>query len=245
MEALEQTRPTVSELVRTDYRAADVFRKWGINYCCGGNLPLEEACRIKGVDPEAVASDLRQARQNRSLSPAIDYYSWPVPFLIDYLLNIHHAYVRDAGQPLATQLTGFVQGHLKKFPDLAEVDEAFQNLLALQLEHQQEEEERIFPYLRQVASAHTNKESYGKLFVRTLGKSLAQVNGDHQRIASALQQLRKLTGNYRYPEKACTNYQVLFHKLREFDEDLVQHKHLENNVLFPRVREMEAALLSL
>jgi regulator of cell morphogenesis and NO signaling len=236
---------TVSELVRNDYRAAEVFKKWGINYCCGGNLPLAQVCALQGLDHTAIESDLEQASRQRSLPATIDFNNWPLPFLIDYIQHVHHAYARNAGQQLQRHLETFVTGHLKKYPYLAEVQEAYALLMTLLLEHMEDEERRVFPYLRQLCSAYENRESYGKLFVRTLGRSLDTVSGDHKRIAAALKGLRTITNNYHFADGACTNHQVIYHKLREFDDDLVQHKHLENNVLFPRVDLMEKELRAL
>lgn len=246
MYATDQQRPTVSEIVRKDYRTADVFRKWGINYCCGGNLPLEDVCRLQGLELPVLQSELEAARTLRVLPSATRFDQWPLPFLIDYITHLHHAYIRDTGTALAGQLATFVKGHLKKYPYLAGVEECFEALLAMLLEHTQEEEARIFPYMRQVVSAAAGKESYGKLYVRTLGVPLGRIlDTEHKRIGATVAQLRALTGHYQFTEGACTNHRVLYHKLREFDEDLVQHKHLENNILFPRVLELEKELMSL
>ncbi|RYY81364.1 MAG: hypothetical protein EOO15_24500, partial [Chitinophagaceae bacterium] len=231
--------------VRNDYRAADVFKKWGINYCCGGNLPLADVCHLQGLDQGAIEGELESVRRQRALSPGIAFNEWPVPFLIDYIQALHHAYVRGTGSALATHLHEFVKGHLKKYPYLADVEEAFDALLKKVTEHMQEEEETVFPYLRQVWSAHLNRDAYGQLFMRTLGKPLRPVGEDHNRIAPVLKQLRSLTNHYAFGEGACTNHQVLYHKLREFDEDLVQHLHLERNVLYPKVLELEKELRAL
>ncbi|GAB4091512.1 DUF542 domain-containing protein [Flaviaesturariibacter terrae] len=237
--------PTVSEIVRQDYRAADVFKKWGINYCCGGNRPLAEVCALQGIAIDTVLGELEAARRSRSLAPGISFNEWPVPFLIDYIQLLHHAYVRNNGAALGRQLHDFVQGHLKKYPQLTEVDEAYSQLLNELLAHISGEEEKVFPYIRQLCSAHSNPDAYGKLFMRTLGQTVAAEEADHGRIAPLLQRLRAVTQHYRFPDNACTNYQVLFHKLREFDDDLVQHLHLEQNVLFPRVGVMEKELRAL
>ncbi|RYY41322.1 MAG: hypothetical protein EOO08_02420 [Chitinophagaceae bacterium] len=239
---MTSTAPTVSEIVRQDYRAADVFKKWGINYCCGGNLPLTDVCHLQGLDQAAIESDLDAARRQRALSPGIAFNEWPVPFLIDYIQLVHHAYVRSTGAALGRQLHDFVKGHLKKYPYLGEVEEAFDALLLKLGEHMQEEEEKAFPYFRQVHSAHANREAYGKLFIRTMGKPLKAFGDDHRHVGPLLRRLRTLTAHYTFGEGACTNHQVLYHKLREFDEDLVQHMHLEHNVLFPRIQALEKEL---
>lgn len=237
---------TVRDIVINDYRTADVFKKWGINYCCSGNVPLSEACAIKQVDIAALEQDLQQARQTFSLPNPVAFHKWPVEFLIDYIVYVHHDYVQTALPALKQLLQAFVNGHAEKYPYLLQVRETFLDL-ALELEeHIEEEEESIFPYVRQISNTYRHKEIYGSLFVRTMRKPLADVvTKGHSRIRVLLHQLRTQTSNYTFGAGACANHQVIYHKLKEFDASLVQHKHLENNILFPKALEMEKTLLQL
>jgi regulator of cell morphogenesis and NO signaling len=241
-----QGKQTVRDIVISDYRTADVFRKWGINYCCGGNLPLAAACSAKQISQAEVEQELKQATRNVTLSNTTAFNEWPVPFLIDYLLYVHHSYLKAALPAIRKLMASFVPGHLKKYPHLANVQQTFLDLAEEIEEHTKEEEESIFPYVRQVNSTFLQKEKYGSLFVRTMRKPLAQtIEKEHGRIVSLLKQLRSQTGHYSFGEDACANYQVIYGKLKEFDADLVQHKHLENNILFPKALEMENCLLQL
>ena len=241
-----QDAKTVRDFVIDDYRTADVFRKWGINYCCGGNLPLEEACTVKQISLPDVKYDLSEATRNIVLSNTTAFHEWPVPFLTDYIVYVHHSYLKTALPQLRKLLASFVPGHLKKYPHLADVQHSFADLADELEEHLKEEEESIFPYVKQINSTYSQKESYGGLFVRTLRKPLGQtIEKEHGRIASLLKQLRKLTNHYSFGPDACPNYRVIYHKLKELDADLVQHKHLENNILFPKALEMEKSLLQL
>ncbi|MBD0350364.1 MAG: DUF542 domain-containing protein [Flavisolibacter sp.] len=239
------TKPaTVSEMVRSDYRTADVFKKWGINYCCGGNLPLEEVCQLQQLDKAAVEKDLKKATQSIAISNNLRFDEWPVDFLVDYISYVHHAYLKETVPSLTQNLHSFIQGHKKKFPDLEQVEEVFTDLKEELMEHVEKEDSTIFPYLKQISNTYKRKEIYGSLFVRTMSKPLTQVvESEHRRIAILLTQLREVTNHYHFPNHACTNHQVIYHKLREFDADLVQHKHLENNILFPKAMAMEKELL--
>jgi regulator of cell morphogenesis and NO signaling len=240
------TATTVSEMVRMDYRIADVFKKWGINYCCGGNAPLEEVCRLQNLDSSLVQDDIQKATTTLSLSNALRFDEWSIEFLVDYIINVHHAYVKQTLPVLQQLLSSFVSGHISKYPYLAKVQEVFEELKDEVLEHTQKEEESIFPYFKQISSTYSRRESYGALFVRTLSKPFDQIeNVEHKRIAALLNALRKVTNHYTFAADVCTNHQVIYHKLQEFDTDMVQHKHLENNVLFPKVRIMEQELLQL
>lgn len=238
--------PTVSQMVRNDYRMADVFKKWGINYCCSGNLPLEEACALQNVDRAALQADLQKATHTYSLPSSTAFDQWPLAFLTDYIIHVHHGYIRNVLPSLKNFVGSYVAGHLKKFPHLAAVEETFNNLVAELEEHTAREEESIFPYVKQIINTYNRKEVYGNLFVRTMSKPMAEtIQKEHARIVVHLKHLRELTNHYSFTSDACTNYQVLYNKLREFDADLVQHKHLENNILFPKVLEMERSLLQL
>lgn len=238
------TTPTVSQMVRDDYRLADVFKKWGINYCCGGNLPLVDACAVKNINAEDLRAEIKEATKTVRLPNALKFNEWPVVFLVDYIVHVHHGYLKQTISLLTQNLASFVSGHLKKYPYLQAVEETFQNLATVLLEHTEVEEESIFPYLKQISNTYERKEVYGSLFVRTMRKPLMEtVSKEHNRISQLLRQLREQTNNYHFVADACTNHQVIYRKLQEFDNDLVQHMHLENNVLFPKVLLMEKTLL--
>jgi regulator of cell morphogenesis and NO signaling len=232
----------VSEIVRSDYRTADVFKKHGINYCCGGNASLKDACDIKQIDLTQISGELNNAVQSIHLPAAIRFDEWPVAFLIDYILNVHHAYIKQTLGPLLALLKSFAEGHKGKYPYMMDVLDAFEGLHDELKENIKEQEETVFPYLRQICSTHTRRESYGNLFVRTLSKPLNKTSGQ-RRLEVYLKTIRELTNHYTFTPSVCTNHQVIYHKLREFDTDLVQHKHLENNILFPKVVQMEQELL--
>ncbi len=237
-------RLTVAEIVKADYRTADVFKKWGINYCCGGSLPLEDACAVKNVETKTIKEEIEQATKTVNLPNSLQFNQWPLLFLVDYIFHVHHGYVKQTIPGLSQQLSSFAAGHSKKYPYLASVNGTFSELVKALLLHMQNEEESIFPYVRQITNTYERNEVYGSLFVRTMRQPLAEtIEKEHDRISRLLLGLREQTNNYSLDENACTNHQVIYHKLREFDADLVQHKHLENDILFPRVLEMEKSLL--
>lgn len=235
---------TVSEIVRGNYRTADVMKKFGINYCCGGKASLAEACSNSKVDQKVMKDELERALITVSLPPNIKFEQWPVEFMIDYIQNVHHAYTRQVLPKLAATLVSFVEGHRKKYPYLDSVLMAFEDLhleLALHLE---KEETTVFPYLKIISNAYKNKEVYGGLFVRTMGMPIdVMMLAEHKRIGSLRDALRKQANHFDFPESACTNHQVIYQQLKELDQDLEQHLNFENNLLFPRIFKMEKELL--
>lgn len=239
------SQKTVAQIVRDDFRTADVFKKQGINYCCGGMVPLEEACLQKGVDLSAIIKELEQASQTVSLANNLQYNAWSIGFLIDYIINVHHAYLKEALPLIGAGLSSFVLSHKKQQPHLQTILSSFENLSLLILTNTRHEEDIIFPYIRQLENTHRGKETYGSLFVKTLRKPLRNISDEHKKISDLLMEIRSLTNHYIFPDSACTNHRVLFQKLQELDNDLMQHKHLENNILFPKAIELEAELLLL
>jgi len=236
---------TISEIVRSDYRTADVFKTYGINYCCSGNVTLSHACTTKGLDYEVVCRSLVSATRNIQLSNSLQFNQWKIDFIVEYIVNVHHAYLKSTLPVLETALLLFVEGHQKKFAEVEGVLRTFHELSVLLEKQNQYEEEIIFPYIKQIESMYTRRESYGNLFVKTLRKPLGNMEKDNSKINDLLSEMQAATHNYMPPSNSCTNHHVIFRKLHEFHNDLVQHKHLENNILYPRVLEMELQMLQL
>jgi regulator of cell morphogenesis and NO signaling len=237
-------RSSASEIVTRDYRAALVFRKYGIEYCCGGRFPLEMVCDAQGLQADRLVDDLRAATRDLKLPSNPGWDEWSVDFLIDYIVNIHHRYLRSTVPAVSEQLRDFISEHEKKMPWLRELGERFARLEKDILPHLNDEEETVFPYIRQLAHAWQNRESYAVLLVKTLRKPVRKLmDQEQQRIQYHLSQLRDSTSQYQPPEKACVNHKVVYSQLRELDRDLALHLYLENDILFPRVLQMEEELL--
>ena len=236
---------SIDEIVRADYRTADVFKKHLINYCCGGRVSLQSACSDKKIDMDQILDDLDQATRNIRLPNNLPFDEWKLDFLVDYIVNIHHTYIYRVMPSLGSGLQSFAGGHIRKYPELAGITDLFDKLSAILLVHNHHEDEIIFPYIKQLDSAYRKKETYGNLFVRTLRKPLSIVEKEHQQILEYLGEIRRLTNHFSFPGKACTNYQVLYHKLEEFSDNLIQHKFLESNILFPKAIAIEQQLLQI
>lgn len=233
----------VSDIVRTDYRTADVFKEYGINYCCAGNLPLREVCLQKNIAHEELVTKLNQASQAINLPVDLQFHKWKTDFLVDYIVNVHHAYLRQAMPQLGRDLEHFLQHHRNKYPYFEDMVTIYSAIHILMTSEYEEQEEILFPYIKQINSAYQRKEPYGGLFVRTLRKPMNRTRDDIKKLEEHLTSLRQITGNYRVQEKACTGYNILMKRLNELDNQLVLHKHIENNILFPATTAMEQELL--
>jgi len=234
----------VTDIVTSDYRTASVFRKYNIDFCCGAKIPLETACTMRGLSVETVKSDLENAIRTISVSTSLRFDEWKLDFMADYIVRMHHDYLKTALPETMEFLKRFADGHRKKYGYLTELENVFLDLIQEMLPHLTQEEEILFPYIRQIAHAYYNNEPYAGLLVRTLSKPVADVmKHEHETVSRVLNRMRELTGNYAAPQNACTSHKVAFLKLLEIDNDLVQHMHLENNILFPKAIAMEKEML--
>jgi regulator of cell morphogenesis and NO signaling len=235
----------VTDIVTADYRTAEVFRKYDIEYCCGGKWPLEMVCKARDLDINKITSELQQATRSIQVPNNLPFTDWSIDFLADYIVNVHHHYLRVQLPEIRDVLRKFTEEHTRKYPFLQEVEKLFTQLYKELLPHLKQEEEIIFPYVRQIAHAYDSNEPYASLLVRTLRKPVEDVmHNEHATVLKAVHRIRELTNDYNTPPNACVSHRVTFSKLRELDNDLMQHVHLENNILFPRAIEMEKILLS-
>ena len=173
-------RSSVSDIVSQDYRTAHVFRKYGIEYCCGGKFPLEMVCASHGLEADHLLTELKTATRDVKLPSDPGYNEWSTDFLIDYIINLHHRYIRDSIPSLEEQLQEFIADHQKQFTELPSVGVAFSKLAREVIPHMKDEEETVFPYIRQLAHAYQNREPYAVLLVRTLRKPVRRMMDDEQ-----------------------------------------------------------------
>jgi regulator of cell morphogenesis and NO signaling len=233
---------TISEIVRKDYRTADIFKKFGISYCCGGQVDLLTACAMKSLDPDLVNQELEAVTREFRLSASLPFVEWKPDFLVDYIMHIHHSYLRQVLPSLTQQLSSFVPAHEAKYPQFKKIEETFITLAQHLFMEMQHEETVIFPYIRQVYRAYEKGDSYGALLVKTLRKPMRQGNGSGRQ-EKLMGDLRSATNSFGIPKNACTNFHVIYKKMEGLDRDLQFHNYLEQSILFPKTEAMEQQLL--
>jgi regulator of cell morphogenesis and NO signaling len=234
----------VTDIVLLDYRSSSVFRKYGIDYCCGGRIPLNTACEIRGLDLATIKNELSDAIRVIQISSSVDFNDWDTDFLIDYITNVHHSSLVKNFPDVIETLQRFVTGHQAKYPHLSQLLELVCRLRDNLLPHMEQEEQIIFPYIKQIAHAYKNNESYAALLVRTLRKPVENImSHEHEYTKKYLAHIRELTNHYTPPANACISHKVSFLKLKELDNELAQHLFLENEILFPKALKMEKELL--
>ena len=234
----------ITDIVKDDYRTASVFRKFGIEFCCGARFSLEKVCSINGLDPHSIKAELEKVIRPVSVSNALKFDKWDLCFLADYIIHVHHEYLRMALPEAMQSLEGFVRTHRKQYDFLDELQSIFSTLSNEMTAHINHEEEIIFPYIKQIAIAYNNRQSFAGLLVRTLGQPVHEMmKHEEESTVKLLTRMRELTNDYNALPNACTNHKVNFLTLREIDNDIVQHLHLENNILFPKALQMEKELM--
>lgn len=236
----------VSDIVAKDYRTAIVFWKYDIDFCCGGRLPLEDACLAKAVNLQTVKDELERVIHQGSVTNTLKYKEWNLDFLMDYIIHVHHTYLKTILPLFHVRIEEFVAKHQKNYGYLPELLDIFRKLEMETWPHLSQEEEITFPYIRQMEYAYNNKEAYAGLLVRTLSKPVEEViKHNHRLMTKFLSRIREITANYKAPENACITHKTVYALLHEIDGNLSQHLYLENDILLPKAIAMENELLLL
>ncbi|MBX2966121.1 MAG: iron-sulfur cluster repair di-iron protein [Cyclobacteriaceae bacterium] len=228
----------VGELVAKDYRTASVFKSYGIDFCCNGNRSIAEACERKNIDHSALVEKLQQAIQQNG-NEATDYNSWPLDLLADYIEKKHHRYVDAKIQEIKPFLHKVVKVHGGQHPELQEVEQLFNESAGELTAHMKKEEFILFPFIRKMVQLNDGHEPLPAPHFGTVENPIAMMHHEHDVEGERFRKIAALTGSYTPPADACNTYRVTFSLLKEFEEDLHLHIHLENNILFPKAIEME------
>ena len=230
---------TLGDLVAKDVRKAAVFKKYGLDFCCGGKRSLKEACEQKGVDLHIVEKELVDVKIHDTSRP-LPYNEWKVDFLIDYIVNTHHSYVIKTLPDLRYYARKVSKVHGNIHPELIPVCNLVQEVYTEMESHMIKEEQILFPYIKQLVQASETVVSSG---FGNIVNPINMMEMEHELVGSKMETINTLTDNYTAPSDACASYNVFYRLLKEFEEDLHTHVHLENNILFPKAIEREKQLI--
>lgn len=236
------TSKTVRELAVELPYATRIFENLGIDYCCGGQRPLLEACSHSQIAVDTVIRQLELAESTVEDSRAASQKNWAresVPALIDQILKRHHVYIREEGPRIQKLFAKVATKHGEKHPEVVRALQVFEALLAELDVHLMKEEQILFPYVLRMEESQLSGEPVPPSCFGTVQNPIAMMMAEHDGAGEALRQIRKETGNLQAPADACVSFQSLYRDLLAFEADLHQHIHLENNILFPRSLAME------
>lgn len=230
-------KQTLGDIVSSNYRAAAILERHGLDFCCGGRNSLEKACRLHEVDLPGILAELK------NLQPATEPTVSSNPAeLVTHIVDQHHTYVRHAIPSIRRHLSKVIGAHGARHPELAAVARNFNHVADELMLHLMKEEQVLFPYIRAVAQSIDLGEPPPPDMFGTVQNPIRMLESEHQAVGDALAMIRASTSNYEPPVDACTTYRLVYAELREFERDLHRHVHLENNVLFPRAVELEAQM---
>ena len=234
------TGETVGQIAAKDIRKAEVFKKYGIDFCCGGKKSLKQACEEKGLPLATVEAELEGVQQTSQASE--NYDRWNPDFLADYIYNKHHQYYYDEAPIIDELLTKVVDHHGDRFPELEEVYRLFVTLVQELNSHFAKEEKVLFPFIKALVHAKQTGKVEDLTSQFSIAGPVQMMEADHDAAGEILAELNEITNNYTAPEGACNSFQFLYRKLKELEDDLHQHIHLENNILFPKALALEKEL---
>lgn len=234
---------TIGQIAAKDLRKAEVFKKYGIDFCCGGKKTVREACAEKGIDATKVEQELQQPVQGGVTSGTLNYDEWNLGFLADYIVNTHHNYVRK----YLPEITGYAKKvakvHGDNHPELIQINSLVETVNKELSEHLVDEENKIFPLVKEIVKTKDTGDVYTRKGDNSFAYLVKATEEEHESVGDAMKEIRVLSKNYAIPEDACTSYKLLYKMLDEFENDLFVHIHLENNILFPKAEEIEKSIL--
>jgi len=215
---------SLSQIVTDDSKTALVFEKFGLDFCCKGKRSLQRACEEKAIAPENILLELSTIQNGNVLDH--NFSGMPLPELTSYIVKVHHRYVKENAPAIEGYLQKVASKHGDRFPFMKDVFVLFKGVSVELDNHMKVEEQVVFPILSISGSDDTN-----------VHEEIYQMVKDHEFVGSSLEKIRALTNNYTAPEQACTTFRLVLNLLQQFEVDLHQHVHLENNILFPKYLE--------
>lgn len=230
----------IGDIVSENYHTAGVFKEYGIDFCCGGGKPLNEVCEKNGLSLNEVIQKLNTIPWQGSES-GHNYKEWDAGFLIDYIINTHHQFVRRKTEEISAYAAKVARVHGERHPENVEILKCFVTLSNELIEHLEAEETTVFPLIKKLSAKLENGESLLEAEIDKLRGQLSLMEDDHDGAGQVMAKIRELSHNFTPPEDACRTYQILYQNLEGFEEDLHKHVHLENNILFKKAEKLIAA----
>ena len=227
---------TLATIVTNNHFTVPVLEKYHLDFCCKGKRTLADACIEKGLPLETITEELERS-SSALQSNKMPFTEMTAEQLISYILIHHHFYVKQSMPTILGHLEKVATKHGDRFPYMVEVFVLFKEIYEEMTAHMHKEEMILFPRIKEVA-AMQDAHQHSTLSEGYLTAPIEVMEHEHDQAGEILYKIRKLTNNYTPPAEACTTFQVSLAELKEFEEDLHRHVHLENNILFPLAEKM-------
>ena len=227
---------TLASIVTQNHQAVPVFEKHNLDFCCKGKRTLSEACVEKGLPVEVLLRELEAVTENEKQSQ-MPFTEMDAEQLIGYIIIHHHFYVKQSMPLIYSHLEKVAAKHGSRYPYMQKVFELFGMIKDEMTMHMQKEEMILFPRIKEIENLFNNNQQTNISDGYITGP-VTVMETEHEHAGKILDEIRHLTNNYTAPEDACTTFKVSLAELKEFEEDLHKHVHLENNLLFPKAEKM-------
>ncbi|WP_027124750.1 iron-sulfur cluster repair di-iron protein [Gelidibacter mesophilus] len=242
METLHKdSQKQIGQYVAEDFRTAAIFSNYGIDFCCKGDRTIEEVCAKNNIDSDELLAKLEDI-QNSNNQQSIDYKSWPLDLLAEYIEKKHHRYVEEKSPVLRQFLDKLCKVHGQRHPELLEVTALFIGCSKEMASHMKKEELILFPFIKRMVKAKSEGTTVESPQFGSVESPIEMMKHDHDAEGDRFRKIAALTNNYTPPADACNTYKVTYAMLDEFEKDLHLHIHLENNILFLEAIKLEKAL---
>lgn len=232
---------TIGEIVANDYRTAAIFKSYKIDFCCNGNRKFSDVCKEKNIDMEKLADEINAVTLKQS-SNTFDYKSMDTDLLIDYVEKKHHRYVNNTIPVLLQYLDKLCKVHGNQHQELFEINNEFKECATALTAHMKKEELILFPIIRNMMKSNATHHELNLPHFKTVNNPINVMLSEHDTEGERFRKIALLTNDYTPPADACGTYKVAFSLLKEFEDDLHTHIHLENNIVFPRAIELQKQL---
>ncbi|MCT4699912.1 iron-sulfur cluster repair di-iron protein [Tenacibaculum haliotis] len=230
----------VSNIVAKNYKAANIFKSYGIDFCCNGNRSIETVCDVNNVNKNTLIKQIVNCFKTET--DTNDYKSWDIDFLSDYIYNKHHKYIENKTPEIKQYLDKLCSVHGEKHPELFEINTLFSESANDLTIHMKKEELILFPYFKKLALASRNSSTISSTQFDSVKSPIKMMHKEHDNEGLRFRKIAALSTNYTPPKDGCSTYKVTFSLLQEFEEDLHKHIHLENNILFKKGIDLEQTL---
>lgn len=215
-----------------------IFEHHRIDYCCGGNRSLEEACRAEQVDLQSVLAELQEVLAGREHETEIDFASLSLTEMCNSIESTHHDYLRRELPRLTELVDKVVRVHGDQHSWLSRLGESFHHLLNELMPHMMKEEQVLFPAIRVIEQS----QSMPVFPFGSLDNPIHMMEHEHDEAGQALKEIRAASSDFALPDGGCNTFRAMLDALRELEYDLHRHIHKENSILFPKAMERAAEL---
>lgn len=228
---------TVAQIVTQNIKASHIFKKYNIDFCCGGGVSLDQICQKNGIEYDVLVNEIKNYITDQDIRH--DYDSWPLDILMGHIIDVHHKYVAENIPLLLQYAEKVTKVHGHYYHEVVEIFQLIQIAAKDLSAHMMKEELVLFPFIKKLTNADKQGLEVEVPHFSTVANPITMMEDEHETVGNIFKEIARLSNNYMPPEDACNTFRALYDKLDEFEQDLHTHIHLENNILHPKAKDLE------